>query len=166
MCIILLKLHTAICTGFAHLLNSNSCHILKRHVFRKKITSFEVLTMVLSKNKVFWYAMPCQLASSHRYFKGSQCLHLQSQAVQSKDKTTLILWNVSNHLPADMVQHLRGLESSTIVYISNILRMTGQGGVLNILASFNSVIYLFCYSPHQPCEAHSWSGQCGAWGWL
>lgn len=44
--------------------------------------------------------------------------------------------------------------------------MTGQGGVLNILASFNSVIYLFCYSPHQPCEAHSWSGQCGAWGWL
>lgn len=71
MCIILLKLHTAICTGFAHLLNSNSCHILKRHVFRKKITSFEVLTMVLSKNKVFWYAMPCQLASSHRYFKGS-----------------------------------------------------------------------------------------------
>ena len=44
--------------------------------------------------------------------------------------------------------------------------MTGQGGALNLLTSFNTVIYLFCYSPYQPCEAHSWSGQCGAWGWL
>ena len=44
--------------------------------------------------------------------------------------------------------------------------MTGQGGMLNMLTSFNTVIYLFCYSPYQPCEAHSWSGQCGAWGWL
>ena len=71
MCIILLKLHKAICTGFAHLLKNNSCHMLKNHVFREKKNSFEVLTIVLSKNKVFWYAMPCQLASSHRYFKGS-----------------------------------------------------------------------------------------------
>jgi hypothetical protein len=44
------------------------------------------------------------------------CLHLQSQAVQSKDETTLIFWNASNHLPADMVWHLRGLESSITVY--------------------------------------------------
>jgi hypothetical protein len=81
----------------------------------REITSFEILTMVLLKNKVFWYVMPCQLVSSHQYFKGFFCLHLQSQAVQSKDETTLIFWKVSNYLPTDMVCHLRGLKSSITV---------------------------------------------------
>jgi hypothetical protein len=88
--------------------------------------------------------MPWWLISSDRHFKGSQCLHLQSQAVQDKDDSTLNLspkkltWH---RIPDDCISvtvHLKHSENGR------------RGKHLNLLSSFNTrcVFFFFFVTAH------------------
>jgi hypothetical protein len=45
-------------------------------------------------------------------FEGSQCLHLQGLKPDREAESAIILQNVDNYMPCDMVSHPRRLESS------------------------------------------------------
>jgi hypothetical protein len=87
------------------------CHAAGYHSSR-----FSVLTAVLLKNHIFWHMMLCHWISSSQHFKGSWCVHLQSQAEQTKihcgNKGTTVHWNIRHCLPNRAASYPRRLESS------------------------------------------------------
>jgi hypothetical protein len=76
-------------------------------------TRFKVITEVLLKKM---QVLRCDFVSMGEYFRhfaGSQCLHLQSQAVP-EDEGTTFLRNVGNILPKETTLQLRRLTSEAI----------------------------------------------------
>jgi hypothetical protein len=43
---------------------------------KNSFVGFEVLTVAVVKNSIFWDMMPCNLFKVNHYFRGTYCLHL------------------------------------------------------------------------------------------
>jgi hypothetical protein len=74
-------------------------HQLQKRNDKNHIARFEVLILVTMKSTIFCNVTPCSLAGVHWHFRGTYCLHHQSQKVgwASKGKQTCHLPLVNSY---------------------------------------------------------------------